>query len=248
MRRAHEGRNLIETAIGDVKVAVSGGALSAYLRSPPGHGPWPGVVVIHDIFGQTKDSRRYVDWFAASGYLAVGPDLYSRGVKPLCILATMRALLSRHGRAFDDLEAVRSAIAARPDCTGRVGVIGFCMGGGFALLLAADARFAASSVNYGIVPKDSSDLLAGACPIVGSFGARDPSLRGAASRLEQALTKNGVDHDVKEYAEAGHAFLNKHSGPLGYDWVTTKIGTAFEPVAAADAQKRILSFFERHLR
>ena len=231
---------------GEITIAAPKRVLSAYLRSPDGSGPWPGVVVIHDIFGQTEESRRHVNEFAASGYLAVAPDLYARGMKPLCILATMRDLSARRGPAFDDLEAARSALTSRADCTGRVGVIGFCMGGGFALMLATDSRFAASSVNYGMVPKDADELLAGACPIVGSFGARDPSLRGAAARLERALEINGVEHDVKEYADAGHGFIDNYGGLIG--WATTTIGMGFEPAAAADAQQRIMSFFDHHLR
>jgi len=76
------------------------------------------------------------------------------------------------------------------------------MGGAFALLLAPGRGFTVSSVNYGNVPKDVDKLLASACPIVGSYGAKDPTLRGAAARLEQALIANGVDHDVKEYPDA----------------------------------------------
>src|SRR5262249_8059836 len=90
------------------------------------------------------------------------------------------------------------------------------MGGGFALLLAPRHQFAVSSVNYGLIPDNAETVLRGACPIVGSFGAKDGRLRGAAAPLEQALTKLGVECDVKEYPGAGHAFHERSQSPVIY--------------------------------
>jgi carboxymethylenebutenolidase len=220
--------------------------LRGYLARPAGVGPWPGVIAIHESFGLNDIVRRQADRLAAAGYLTFAPDLFSDGGAARCVMGTFRAMFAGHGKPFADIEAARMFVHGHRDCTGKVGIIGFCMGGGFALLLAPGHGFDASSVNYGTVPKSAESMLAGACPIVGSFGGKDRTLRGAAARLEAALTRLGVDHDVTEYADAGHSFLNDHDSVL-FRVAGTLMGGGHHEPSAADARRRILAFFARHL-
>ncbi len=202
--------------------------------------------MIQDALGLSDDIRLQADLLAAAGYLAIAPDLYSgRGVR--CVLATLQASRSGRGAAYEDIDAARRWLGAREDCSGRIGVIGFCMGGGFALLSAPQYEFAAASVNYGEVPRDAVQRLRGACPIVASYGRRDPSLRGRARRLEQALSELDVPHDVKEYEDAGHSFMNRiNAGPV-LGTVVHLTHFDYNHAAAEDAWRRILSFFDEHL-
>jgi len=224
------------------------GDLPAYRAAPEGEGSWPGMVLVHEAFGLDDVMCRHADRVAAMGHVVLAPDLFARGRTISCLRSTFRALQRGRGPAFDDIEAARAELVADPLCTGTVGVIGFCLGGSFALILAGRGGWGASVANYGQLPPDPA-VLDGACPVVASYGGRDHFLRGAATKLEVALSERGVAHDVKEYPAAGHSFLNDADnapwwlGPVS----RLAINAGPEPESAADAGSRIEVFLAEHL-
>ena len=226
---------------------VTVGPASGYLAVPAeSRGPWPGVVVIHESWGLNGDIRAHADRLAAEGYLALAPDLYRGKSFVRCLRDVFRQLHAGSGSAFDTIDAARAALAARPDATGKTGVLGFCMGGGFALLCAPRGEFSAASVNYGEVPADAERVLAGACPIVASYGARDPMGAGPPRRLADALTALNVPHDVKVYPDAGHSFMSTKPGALAPLARLARLD--YRPESAEDSWRRIIAFFDDHLR
>ena len=223
------------------------GSMSGYLAVPAGsQGPWPGVVVIHESWGLNGDIRAHADRLAAEGYLALAPDLYRGKSFVRCFRDVFRQLRAGSGPAFDIIDAARAALAARPDAAGKTGVLGFCMGGGFALLCAPLGEFSAASVNYGQVPADAERALVGACPIVASYGARDPMGAGPPRRLADALTALNIPHDLKVYPGAGHSFMS--TKPTALAPLTRLARLDYQPESAEDSWRRILAFFGEHLR
>lgn len=225
-----------------------GRSFRAELALPPGAGPSPGVIVIHEAFGLNADIRGKAHRFASMGYVALAPDLFDgRGPKPICMIRLMRELTRGRGLVFDDLDASRAYLAERPEVDpARLGVAGFCMGGGFALLYAARAPLGAAAVFYGAVPKEEQDL-EGVCPVVGGYGERDRTFARQGRRLVEILERQGVPHDVAFYPDAGHSYMSEHRGILAKvaSWGPMKVG--FDALAAEDSWARIERFFAEHL-
>jgi carboxymethylenebutenolidase len=233
----------------DVVIPTPRGEMPAFLAVPDGEGPWPGVVVIHDALGMSTDVRNQADWLAGERYLALAPNLYYWGRRLRCLISTVRL----GERPLSDLDATRDWLAGNDHCSGRVGVIGFCMGGDFALMMAPRSGVSAASVNYGGATDAVERALPDVCPIVGSFGAEDrwPGIRKVPKRLDSMLTAAGVDHDIKVYPGAGHGFMNDHDPaelPIWVKAIAKVVAARFDAPSARDARRRIVDFFDAHLR
>lgn len=226
-----------------INLDTPNGPIDALLGVPQGAGPWPGVVVVHDAIGYRPDNEATSARIAAAGFVAVTPNLYSRGGRARCVTRVFRELLSKRGRALDDILAARDYVQSLPQCTGAVGIAGFCMGGQFALVMSPKG-FGASAPFYGTpLPRDLSETLDGACPIVASFGRRDPLGRGAPAQLREVVEDKNIPADIQVYADAGHSFANKLPGqPL-----LRITGFGYDEAAAADAWRRVFAFFTEHL-
>jgi carboxymethylenebutenolidase len=127
-----------------------------------------------------------------------------------------------------------------------MGVAGFCMGGGFALLYAARAPLGAAATFYGDVPKRADDLR-GVCPIVAGYGGRDRIFAEPGRRLDRLLAELDVERDVVHYPDAGHSYMNRHTGLLAHMGAVTPMRAGYDEAAAEDSWRRMLAFFARHL-
>ncbi|HYI14976.1 MAG TPA: dienelactone hydrolase family protein [Thermomicrobiales bacterium] len=211
--------------------------LAAYLARPADEGPHPAVVVIHELYGLNDNIRDFARRFADVGYLALAVDLFSGGGnRNLCILRVMSALMIRplNNKGLSDLRRSIDWLQQRPDVDAdRVGAIGFCMGGGYALALACVERdLRASSAFYCFNPRPLS-AIGRACPIIGSYPGKDWSAR-SGRKLDAALDEFNVPHDIKIYPGASHSFFNDTLD-------------SHHPEAAADAWQRTLAFFDDHM-
>jgi carboxymethylenebutenolidase len=218
--------------------------MGAYLALPDGEGPFPGIVVIHEIFGLNDNIREITHRFAREGYTALAVDLFSTGNRVVCMLRIFHGMLVRplNNGIVAELQAALNFLKGWPQVDpGRVGVIGFCMGGSYALQLASVAdplpgsgqALRAASVFYGMNPRPL-EAVSRACPIVGSYPEIDFTAN-AARQLEPPLEKPTIPPDIKIYPEARHSFFNE-------------AGPAYRPEAAVDAWRRTMTFFDAHLK
>jgi carboxymethylenebutenolidase len=225
-------------------LGAAGRPLPVEIFRPRRSGRSPAVLVIHEIFGLNDDIRRIARRFADHGYLAAAPDLMAGGWYLGCVLRAARDLRAGAGPNVAALESVIAALEARPDVD-KVGAAGFCMGGGFALLLGTRRRVQVAGVFYGDVRP--TDELERSCPLVGGYGGKDRIFAAPGRRLIETLDGLGKEHDVRMYEDAGHSYMNDAGHPVLAVLTRPLMAVAYDPVAAEDSWRRMLEFFGRHL-
>jgi carboxymethylenebutenolidase len=219
-----------------VRFPVRGQPRDAYLARPEGSGPFPGVVVIHEYYGLNDNIRDITRRFAAEGYAALAVDLFAGRNRAVCMFRFMTHLLAQplNNTTLDELKAALTWLGERPEVdAARMGAIGFCMGGSFAITWACvDPRLQVIAPLYGMNPRPLAATRR-MCPVVASYPDKDITT-GAGRKLDAELTAAGIPHDFKTYPNTKHGFFNDQS-------------TVYDPAASADVWARVMAFFGERL-
>jgi carboxymethylenebutenolidase len=208
--------------------------LNGYLAVPQGKGPFAGLVVIHEWWGLNDQIRAATADLARAGYAALAVDLYRGTVTASADEAKKLAMGMDWSRGISDLQEAFRFLSGRSEVRkGKVGSVGWCMGGGYSLGLALNQPdLAACVIYYGRLETDTAKLAKIGGPVLGFFGQDDASIPVAAvTGFESAMRKVGREVSVHVYPGAGHAFAN----PTRTD--------AYRPEATRDSWDKMMKFF-----
>jgi carboxymethylenebutenolidase len=213
---------------------LKGGGFVALPDTP---GPHPGIVVIHEAFGLNDTIKEVAKRFAENDYVALAVDLFGDRNRALCMARYMGGMLRgsvKNRAGVADLKLALSHVMTLPEVDPvRVGAIGFCMGGSFAVAWACtDDRLKAIAPFYAANPRPL-DAVARLCPVVGSYPEKDFTA-SAGRALDAELTRRDIQHDIKIYPDTRHSFF-------------TAKRTKAEIEAAEDSWTRVMRFFGSHL-
>ncbi len=210
--------------------------IESYLALPEGEGPFPGIVVIYEIFGMNENIKDIARRFADQGYAALAVDLFSGRNRTICMFRFMSQMMLHplKNGSISDLQTALTFLAARADVDeAKLGAIGFCMGGSFAISWACnDDRLKVIAPFYGMNPRPL-EAVARLCPVVGSYPEQDFTA-SHGRKLDATLTTDNVPHDIKIYPDAKHSFFNDQ-------------GSNYNADVAQDAWQRVMAFFKEHV-
>lgn len=218
---------------GGITIEHNSVTVSGYLAEPEGT-PRAGLIVIQEWWGLNDDIRGIADRYAAEGYLAFAPDLYSGTVSTEPEEAQKLAMALEQDVAGREIDAAIAWLKAERGVA-KVGCTGFCMGGGLSLTTAARPTSQVDAVHayYGSPPSDG-ELAAIRVPVMGSYGGNDDYIgREGPTRMGETIRASGVPADIKIYDGAEHSFFNA--------------GLAHHEAASTDSWERSLRWFGEYL-
>ncbi len=215
--------------------------VKAYQVVPAGQGPFPALIVIHENRGLTEHIKDVARRFAAQGYVALAPDLLSRVGGRDKFATDDEAVagingLSREG-VVEDLQSTFDYLGGLAYVQqDRIGVIGYCWGGGNSLLMATRVKgLRTTVVYYGPNPSNLEDVANISGPMLGIYGELDTRITVAVAPLAEAMQRHGRSFEYKVYPGAAHAFFND-------------TGARYNAEAAADAWQVTLAFLQKNLK
>lgn len=229
----------------DITIKVADGSFSAYLARPKdGAARKPGILVIQEIFGVNKTMRDLCDGFAAQGYLALSPDLFWRQKPGVQLTDKTEAEWQQafgymkgfnEAKGIDDLKAALEHLRADSGCTGKVGSVGYCLGGRLAYLMATRTSVDCSVGYYGVA-------------IEGLLGEAAAITRPLMLHIAEADEYCGKDAQAQiEQGLGRHAQVTLHSYPgVGHAFARVG-GKHWDAEAARLANERTAAFFKKHL-
>lgn len=235
---ARYGRRMVEGL--EVTIPEGGGApaMPAFAVLPPGASR--GVVVIHEIYGRRPEIDRVVMRFANAGFAAVAPNLFHRG-RFACLRDTFFSMRTGEGVAVAQGRNARAWLCDKAGVSeSRVGLIGFCFGGGY--VLACGSGWAAVSTNYGAIP--SARAMRGIGPVFACYGSRDKVMRKSPEQLRERLASIGHQEPEISFFDAGHSFLTDAEPTLAKR-LFPGLALGDYPEARAQGWDRIFAFFDR---
>jgi carboxymethylenebutenolidase len=221
--------------------AEDGTAIGGYLTRPKGDGKFPAVIVIHGNSGIDDHIRDVARRIAKAGYVALAPDLLSRQGGTAAFPSSEAAVEGTRKADDDtivrDLNGALNFLKAQNFVRPKIGVIGFCWGGGKTLMFTTRSKdLAASVIYYGSNPRNLEDVKNITAPVLAQYGGADERITSAVPQLAEAMKKYGKSFEYKVYAGAPHAF-NTDTSPRSY-----------HEQAAKEAWSRTLEFFKKHLQ
>jgi carboxymethylenebutenolidase len=220
-----------------VSFPSNGGTAEGYLALPSASGKAPGVIVIQEWWGLNDNIKGIADRFATAGYLALAPDLYHGKVTAEPDQAQKMMMSMKMDQAAKDMSGAFDYLKAHGACTGKVGSVGFCLGGGLSLFVSTLRPMDATVIYYGALPGAQPELAKLKSPVLGHYAEHDDwASPAAANALKQQINDaSGVSVEFHQYAGTHHGFFNDTRPE------------AHAPEASQQSWDRTLAFYAKNL-